>query len=645
MRGLLLAALALGSLTALPAAASATVVPNVCQYSFDGFYREIPIGMAGTPAINAAPPRYPVAGGSVVNPGQTVTLDSVPGQPLDVALPENLQRFGYQAGLLSPGSNVLNVKVWVAIRATNTVEGVQILGPLAVTASTTIETSTGDNTGTFVSATPFSYAKPDLPQTTWTATGGEVVFSQAEGGTLGSLPVGNADALRPLAGSVVIQAVINANLSFFMDCRPGSVPVINPVDGAGPNFVENTPPPIDASITGANNSSCISNQGRLATGPAANLPAGVSREIDAIGVRLSSAGNPAEIALGASYTVAAGNAEITLPGDTVATLGRQVDGVTQLVTAKSYPLDLWVTLAATNTVEGTQTVRATGTYAFPPGMNTPDGTPGMPVVATLVLPSTTWTPAGAGTIRVAAGQPGSMAPISVSGNSAADPLGPVATTPYAVAPFGSIVLRAGTDINPVTLDCMPAAIAVTDPPAAPFSNLGTTGAAGRYSISANPRPDALATTRVLAPPPPVADVPAAVAPPPPPPPAAALPLPRPTATTASSGPGKFGFTKLKNNKGRIRVVVSCAASKTTCAGTLQVRTAAKQRLTRRAKSKIVTIARDTRYTVNAGKLKTITLTLSADARRLLRSRRSVKVKAVLKPSRGAQVTRTLNLSR
>ena len=52
-------------------------------------------------------------------------------------------------------------------------------------------------------------------------------------------------------------------------------------------------------------------------------------------------------------------------------------------------------------------------------------------------------------------------------------------------------------------------------------------------------------------------------------------------------------------------------------GTLRVRSAARLLLTKRAKAKIVTIARDLTYTVAAGKRKTVTRTLSKDARRLL----------------------------
>ena len=603
---MLLAALALCSFVALPAVATATVVPNACQYSLDAYYRDMPIGLAGSPTITPLPPRYP-APGTVADAGQTIQFA---GQPVSVTLPTNLPRFGYQAGLLHEGFNSLQVNVWVAIRATNTVEGVRIVGPLTVTATTTINVEPSDLS--YISDTGFAFAAPVLPDTTWTATGGDVVFSQAEAGTLGSLPVGNGGVATAVTGSIVIQAVISPTVSFFMDCRPGVTQNVNPTDGAGPTFAPTEPaPPIDSSITGPRNVSCISNQGRLASDAAANLPAGSgTREIDPIDVALSSTGNPAEIPVGATYTVANATAQVTLSAGTAATLGRQLDGATPLVAGDtSYPLDMWLTLAATNTVEGTQTVHVSGTYTVPAAaVGLPNGTAGPEVVATLALPPTTWTPSGSGTIRVSAAPPGSMGPVDVTGNPASDPLGAPAATTYSIAPFGSILLRGGTERNPVTFDCAPAIIDILDP-ATSFSNLGRTQSAARYSMRPNPRPDALATTRVPAPLPPAAVVPASdlvVSPP--------LELPGPRIATAppvaapvvsgSSGPGKFGFTKLKVNKGKISVVVSCASSRTTCAGTLQIRTATKQRLTARGKPKLVTIARNTRYAVPAGKLKT-----------------------------------------
>ena len=66
---------------------------------------------------------------------------------------------------------------------------------------------------------------------------------------------------------------------------------------------------------------------------------------------------------------------------------------------------------------------------------------------------------------------------------------------------------------------------------------------------------------------------------------------------------------------------------------------------RRPALKVVTIARDTRYTVAAGKRKRLTLTLGAEARRVMARRRSLRVKIALKRSGRPAVTRTVMLRR
>ena len=71
------------------------------------------------------------------------------------------------------------MKVWIAIRATNTAERVQVVGPIAVTATTTITVDPADD-NRFLSATPFEYTTPVVPALTWTAVGGDVVVAQGQ---------------------------------------------------------------------------------------------------------------------------------------------------------------------------------------------------------------------------------------------------------------------------------------------------------------------------------------------------------------------------------------------------------------------------------------------------------------------------------
>ena len=114
-----------------------------------------------------------------------------------------------------------------------------------------------------------------------------------------------------------------------------------------------------------------------------------------------------------------------------------------------------MTIAATNTAEGVQTVRAASTYTPTAGLG--------PVV----LPETTWTPTGAGPIRFTLAAPGN------------------ASAAGATLPYGSVFLSLGTEGAPATLDCAPAAITIANA-AIPWSDAGRNGSAGRYAIDANP---------------------------------------------------------------------------------------------------------------------------------------------------------------
>ncbi len=85
------------------------------------------------------------------------------------------------------------------------------------------------------------------------------------------------------------------------------------------------------------------------------------------------------------------------------------------------------------------------------------------------------------------------------------------------------------------------------------------------------------------------------------------------------------------------------ALRRSCTGVLSVRSALRLRVGGR--SKVVTIVRDTRYTVAAGKRKRLTLSLGAEARRVMSRRRSLRVKIALKRSGRPAVTRTVTLRR
>lgn len=138
----------------------------------------------------------------------------------------------------SDGSTVTVVtKTWIALRATNTREGTRVIGPLTVTATTS---ALYDESSQTISATPFAYTPPELPDTTWTGSGGEIAFSQAGAGAitaaLGQLPVGGGGSDMTVQGSTVVQATLPGGANFFMDCQPGETNVTRPEAGAGTSF-------------------------------------------------------------------------------------------------------------------------------------------------------------------------------------------------------------------------------------------------------------------------------------------------------------------------------------------------------------------------------------------------------------------------
>ncbi len=172
------------------AEAATSVTPNACRYSIDGFYRDMPLTVTTSTSV-LADARHP-SPTTTVDPGQTVR--SAAGT-FDVELPAYLAPFGYALGLLKPGPNTIDARVWLAVRGSNTRERARVVGPIDISATTTITVDPADD-NRFASATPFAYTIPVLPQFDWTAVGGDVAIGQAGPGTLPTLPVGPGNAPR-----------------------------------------------------------------------------------------------------------------------------------------------------------------------------------------------------------------------------------------------------------------------------------------------------------------------------------------------------------------------------------------------------------------------------------------------------------------
>ena len=208
---------------ASPAVAGTAETPNACKFSYDGEYRTQAV------AVTASAPAQAAA-------GQSFTLT---GERLEVKLREQLAKDAAAVGLIpSDGSTVSVVtKTWIALKGTNTREGTQVIGPISVTATTT---ALYDESSQTITATPWQYTPPKLPDTTWTSTGGNIEFSQAGAGAInaasGQLPVGGGGSNVAVAGSAVVQANLPGGANFFMDCSPGETVVTRPEAGAGTSF-------------------------------------------------------------------------------------------------------------------------------------------------------------------------------------------------------------------------------------------------------------------------------------------------------------------------------------------------------------------------------------------------------------------------
>ena len=221
--GLLAALLLPAVASASPAAAGVAETPNACKFSYDGEYRTQAVEITASAPATAAP-------------GQGFTLS---GEELEVKLRPQLANDAAAVGLIpSDGSQVSVVtKTWIALRGTNTREGTQVIGPVSVTATTS---ALYDESSQTISATPFVYTPPRLPDTAWTSTGGDIAFSQAGTGAItaakGQLPVGGGGSAMTVQGSAVVQASLPGGANFFMDCEPGETNVTRPEAGAGTTF-------------------------------------------------------------------------------------------------------------------------------------------------------------------------------------------------------------------------------------------------------------------------------------------------------------------------------------------------------------------------------------------------------------------------
>jgi len=608
------AALALVALSAAPASAATVKTPNACQYSYDNLWRDLDLTLQGVVDVPGA------------RAGQTITASS---QAFDVDLPGWLAQTGYNFGLFRSGLNEIPVSVWIAIRGTNTVEGVQWqrIDGVAETEITTL----GD--GTFVSATPITYSVAPLTATTWTAKGGDVQLAQAPSGALdaavpGGIPVGPNGALRRPKGSVVILASLGEEVRLAFDCLPGRFA------GGGDAYLEAPASPY--ARTTVPTYECLS------AVPAATNVAGVDVGVTAApGLAGATSGQPFDLAARVHYTLPQAYLQ------ELRAAGRLAEGENALAGTFTVALDGAATDPARRTA--TVTLPAGTIVTVPPGGGaiTVSGSGAADAVeGTLELPATRWSPTSAATMRFSAGSAGALGELA-----------DVAGVAGAVRPYGGVFGRlsitpSGAAARHLSLDCVAGRVDVSDPGRAYGERgNGPEGDAGRYAVSTfAPDPFAAVAVAVPAPGPtlPPAPEPAPATPAPvPAPPGSPAPAPTPGGTPAAPGPRttlQVRSTTLRATRGRVPVTLRCVGTIGVCRGSIALRTTAKVALGGRRR--VVTVTRSASYRLEPGTTKVVRLAVGRDGAAVLRRTRTVRVTAVARPTGSkSAITRRLALRR
>lgn len=279
MRRLVVPLLLAGALVA-PASSAAfteTAFDNQCQYSYDRYWRPVPIIFGGKLTDGAG---IELASGTQLAVGDTVHLKD---GTVSAALPSWILPFAYESGMIPVGDGELPVRAWLALEATNTAEGVTPPIELTTIARTQVVlTPSGlvdeEASSIYVVGAP-------IPEQTWTATGGEVSVRQALGETIPPLPVGRNGADVEVRGSLYVEATL-LTYKLYLDCLQGEQ------TNQGGGHTDNVPGPLGvfgvpgytgtvgaAALPGAVDADLLATQGppRALTGEQATVRGAVLR--------------------------------------------------------------------------------------------------------------------------------------------------------------------------------------------------------------------------------------------------------------------------------------------------------------------------------------------------------------------------------
>jgi len=323
-----------------------------------------------------------------------------------------------------------------------------------------------------------------------------------------------------------------------------------------------------------------------------------------------------------------------------------------------FPLDAWVTIAASNTVEGVKTLPVKGNWEI----NIKDATPGTPanpslyandaVTATvspvvLNLPGTRWTPTGAGPVEFTIAQPGKLGIIQVE-SKGYDRVG--YNTPLNIRPYGSVYVRAQTEAYGASSDCIPGQITLANgqiasgqpnllfgdaDPTVPDPALGDPSTPGKY-YTQNGQSNAVGSRGrfafAFAAKPAIATAPLQ---------AVAVPVPAPAPKPATFG----AAASLKASKAGAVKLSLTNPNAAAASYKVSAKTASKYATGKSKTKKVVTVAATKTVSLKPG-ASNVDLSLSKTGKALLRQRKSLKVKVTLTPvSGGPAITKTITLKR
>lgn len=221
MRSAVALLLLAGALVA-PASSAAAAFPdsefeNQCQYSYDRYWRPVPMIFGGRLTNSSGTELAP---GAQLAVGDTVKLES---GTVSAILPSWITTFAFEAGMIPLGDGEIPVTAYLALEATNTAEGVRAPIKLDTVARTRVVL--GPNGLVDESQSSVIVDKAPIPSQSWTATGGEVQVRQGLAESLPPLPVGRDGALVDVRGSLYVDAALTfpsgEQFHLYLDCLQG----------------------------------------------------------------------------------------------------------------------------------------------------------------------------------------------------------------------------------------------------------------------------------------------------------------------------------------------------------------------------------------------------------------------------------------